>query len=177
MNKEKLISIPLSDSDIKEYLGNDCKILKYSELSKYNSIDELLPNVKDFCVLLYENSPNSGHWTCVCRPKDNQIVYFDSYGGYVDEPLTWTDKSTKIGLGEDVKYLSNLLNNCEEDVFYNKYKYQSGKEYVANCGRFVVCYILKMKIDYSLDDFCKFIMNECTKRKKSDDVVICELIP
>jgi hypothetical protein len=177
MNKEKLISIPLSDSDIKDYLGNDCKILKYSELSKYNSIDELLPNVKDFAVILYENSPNTGHWTCVARPKDNVITYFDSYGGYVDEPLTWCDKKTKIGLGEDVRYLSHLLDKCEEDVYYNKHKYQSGKESVADCGRWCVCYILKMKIDYSLDDFCKFIMNECRKQKASSDRVICELIP
>ena len=174
---EKLISIPLSDVDIKDYLGTDAKILKYSELSKYNTIDELLPNVKDFAVILYENSSNNGHWTALARPKDNEITYFDSYGGYVDHPLTWTDKRTRNGLGENIKYLSNLLDKCKEDVYYNKHKYQSGKESVADCGRWVVCYILKMKIEYSLDDFCKFIMNECKKQKIPQDLLICELIP
>ena len=173
----QLLSIPLSDSDIKEYLGNDAKILKYSELNKYHSIDELLPNTKDFAVILYENSLNNGHWTCICRPKENEIVYFDSYGGVVDKPLSWSSKDVKLGLGEDVKYLSNLLDKCEEDVFYNKHKYQSGKENVSDCGRYVVCYILKMKAGYSLNDFCKFIKNECKKMNSSNDIVICKLIP
>jgi hypothetical protein len=69
MNKEltEIIEDPLDDAEIKYYLGQKAKILKYSELAKYKSIDELLPNEKDFAVLLYEESPNVGHWVCLLK--------------------------------------------------------------------------------------------------------------
>ena len=48
---------PLSDKDIQSYLGKSVKIVEYKDLKNYNSIDELLPNDKDYCSLLYENEP------------------------------------------------------------------------------------------------------------------------
>ena len=42
MNK---LDTPLSDSKVREALGDDVKILKYSELKNYGSIDELLPKI------------------------------------------------------------------------------------------------------------------------------------
>ena len=44
----KILFEPLSDSKVREALGDDVKILKYSELKKYGSIDELLPTVNSF---------------------------------------------------------------------------------------------------------------------------------
>ena len=53
--------------------------IEYKDLKNYTSIDELLPNDKDFAVLLYESQPNSGHWTALLK-YDNDIELFDSYG-------------------------------------------------------------------------------------------------
>ena len=63
---EHIMRKPLSDTDLRTILG-DCKIITYPELSKYNSIDQLLPNSHDFSIILLLESPASGHWTCLLR--------------------------------------------------------------------------------------------------------------
>jgi hypothetical protein len=65
MNRiEQIMKKPLSDTDLKTILGEDTKIITYPELSKYNNIEELLPNSYDFVIILLLESPASGHWTC-----------------------------------------------------------------------------------------------------------------
>ena len=49
-----LIHKPLSDEDIHKILGYKCKIIKYSELSNYRDLDDLLPNLLDYFIILYE---------------------------------------------------------------------------------------------------------------------------
>jgi hypothetical protein len=44
---------PLSDADIKRVLGRGCRIIKHSQLSRYNSIDVLLSKDVDYVILLY----------------------------------------------------------------------------------------------------------------------------
>ena len=50
----KLVHKPLSDDDLRRVLGDDLKIIKYSDLDNYNDLDELLPNTVDYCIILYE---------------------------------------------------------------------------------------------------------------------------
>ena len=53
MNRiEQMMRKPLSDSDLKTILGGDCKIITYPELSKYNTIEEILPNSYDYSIFL-----------------------------------------------------------------------------------------------------------------------------
>ena len=47
MSLLKLIHKALSDSDIRKILGHTTKIIKYSELSQFTDLDELLPNPTD----------------------------------------------------------------------------------------------------------------------------------
>ena len=75
----KLISIPLGDDDIRHILGNSTKIIKYSELSTFNDLDELLPNENDYCIILYEHEPSSGHWVCLLK-YNGTFEFFDAYG-------------------------------------------------------------------------------------------------
>ena len=69
-----IIATPMSDADIREYLPH-APILKYSELAKYPTLGDLLPEVKSFCILLYEDSPNKGHWVVVSRPVEGVAEY------------------------------------------------------------------------------------------------------
>ena len=55
----------LSDEDIQRILGGDAKIIKYSELGHLYVIDQLLTTDKDYCIILYEDAPNKGHWTAL----------------------------------------------------------------------------------------------------------------
>ena len=77
MNRiEQIMRKPLSDSDLKSILGEDTKIITYPELSKYNNIEELLPNPYDFAVILLLESPASGHWLCLLRYNDGYVFFF-----------------------------------------------------------------------------------------------------
>jgi len=169
------IATPLSDSDIKEFLPN-ALILKYSELSKYPTLHDILPDVKSYCFLLYENSLNKGHWTVISRPREGIAEYFDSYGGYVDHPLKWTDKQQRIGLGEGKPLLSILFNECEEEVVYNKFKYQKDGGGVNDCGRWCVLRTLKMIKGLDLDEFHRFVMSEAKHRGLSLDQLVTTLV-
>ena len=110
---------PLSDTDIKSYLGKSTKIIEYKDLKNYNSIDELLPNDKDFCVLLYENEAHSGHWTAVLK-YDNDIELFDSYGNTDANILRWTPFKVRPMLGEEDDYLTKLVNKSQHNFIHDR---------------------------------------------------------
>lgn len=172
----KVIATPLSDSDIRDYLPNS-NIIKYSELSKYPTLDDLLPEVKSYCFILYEDSPNKGHWTVVSKPEEGVAEYFDSYGGYVDAPLNWTSKDKRIGLGEGTKMLSKLFNRCPENVVYNKIPYQKEDPTVNDCGRWCVLRTLKMLKGLDLNQFYKWVKEEDKKYVGDKDAFVSQMIP
>ena len=77
MNRiEQTMRKPLSDTDLKTILGEETRIITYPELSKYNNIEELLPNPYDFMIILILESPASGHWTCLLR-YNNGYEFFE----------------------------------------------------------------------------------------------------
>jgi len=133
---EEIIEEPLGDDDIRRYLPN-AKIMKYSELARYNNIDELLPKDKDYAIILYEDSPNKGHWTAILKYKP-YIEYFDSYGGKPDNPLNWVPTAEKIKLGANKKLLSGLLDKYSGEVVYNPTKFQGDGNDINTCGRHCV---------------------------------------
>ena len=136
---EQIEGKPLSDADIRTYLGKGTKIIEYKDLKKYNSIDELLPNDKDFAVLLYESEPNSGHWTALLK-YENNIELFDSYGQTDSKILNWTPFRIRKMLGEDDDYLTKLVNKSRYHFIHNTCKYQGNS--TETCGRHVVLRIL-----------------------------------
>ena len=94
----------LDDEDIRYYLP-DARIMKYSELSKYTTIEQLLPKHKSYVVLLYPvSSETSGHWICITR-FNITIEYFDSYGGTPDSPFNWSTSNYK----NNKRYLTDLF--------------------------------------------------------------------
>ena len=67
MNVIKIINKALSDEDIGPILGTDAKIIRYSELRHIRDLDELLTKDLDYCISLYEDIPDRGHWTALSR--------------------------------------------------------------------------------------------------------------
>ena len=129
---------PMGDDDIRKYFPN-AKILKYSELKKYNDITQLLPRPKTFFFLLYERSLNVGHWVLVSRYKDNgidTIEFFCSYGSKIDAPLTWTPIGMRVQLGQDKPFLSMLLDKSSFRVIYNPVQFQQKKSSISTCGAY-----------------------------------------
>ena len=157
------ITTPSTDGDLRQATHNKIKIIDYDGLSKYNDIDQLLPHPKTSFILLYEDSPNSGHWTAVGRDVNDDYWFFCSYGSDVDEPLSWTPKSTRIQLGAGQKNLSKILNG--RDVLYNSTPFQNENSDEAVCGDFVAFVVNQNSEGIPFDE----ILNNIEKLRKPNE--------
>lgn len=170
---------PLGDDDIKFYLP-DAKIITYSDLKKYKSIDELLPNNKSYAIILYEYEKNKGHWTCIMKYCDT-IEFFDSLAdcGAPDSELKWNSAETNKKLGYNKPYLTNLLKKSNYDVIYNKLKLQkeNKKDIINTCGRHCVFRILNMR-DKNMDllAYLKFLNDVKNETGDDYDDIITHLV-
>ena len=165
----------LSDEDLKTILGQDTKILKYSELARYDNIAQLLPKPNDFVIILLEESPNSGHWTALLR-YNNMYEYFDSYGNDIDYDLThWLTPAQRAKLGESKMYLSSLLQGQKH--IYNKIKFQEMKSDINTCGSHVSYRCYKFKRDgFDLKTYQKHMKNTMQIYGLSADQVVAEFV-
>lgn len=152
---EEIEEKPMGDNDIRTYFPS-AKILVYNSLNGMAHIDELLPNNKSFAFLLIEDSPNKGHWVSLDK-LNNQINFFDSYGGAPDSQLKWISEGQREELGQDRKTLTKLLKNSGYKVNYNPVKYQEKDSDIKTCGRHCVMRIKKMLENKDLDDYLKFM--------------------
>ena len=170
----KLVHKALSDSDIRAILGENTKIIKYSELSNYRDLDDLLPNLLDYIIILYEHSPNEGHWVGLLK-YNNIFEFFDPYGYIVDKPLTWVNLKTRRPLNELTPYLSNLLK--QERYIYNQVKYQDEDSYVFTCGSHVTHRIYRLiKNNMNLEQYHEFMKNLKNESKINYDLIVATFI-
>jgi hypothetical protein len=164
--------IPMEDGDIKNILGNNQPILLYSDLNKYSDITEILQKKNSSIIILYEQAPNIGHWCCIKR-INNDIYYFNSYGGEIDEPLNWS-KNNNQELGQGRPILKELLLKTPLNVYYNKYSFQNPKNLnITTCGLHCIAFI---KSNMSLQDYYKKFIELKNKYKLSNDKLITKII-
>lgn len=172
----------IDDTDIGRYFGEDArqnKIVKYSDLKNYQSINQLLPEDTDFRIILTESKPNCGHWTCVMKYK-NILEWFDSYGVKPDGEFRYINKMVRTMLGQDGNVLTKLLKETktpDQKVYYNKRRFQNGADGVNTCGRWCIARILAMRIGYELDDFINKVDEKCEETGKPPDILVCDWIP
>jgi hypothetical protein len=129
---EQIVTEPMDGGDIAHYYPK-VRIIKYNDLDNYTSIEEILPEDDTYFILLYLDSPSSGHWVAMTRNK-NLITFFDSYGGKIDSQLKWVDDTTRIQLDTDKPCLTRLLKAGSIPYTYSPYDYQSDNPDVATCG-------------------------------------------
>lgn len=167
---KKIEEVPLSDDMIKKYLP-ECKIITNKDLSKYNSIDELFGN-NNYIIILFLNSPNSGHWISLIR-YNNVIEYFDPYGNDPKKTYDYVDDKTTSDLGIEKYYLDELLKNSGYNVLFNNFKYQSLNQDQNSCGRHSIFRILCGMKGMSLPAYYLYMQNEKKKNKdlSFDDIV------
>lgn len=169
---KKEISEPLDDSEIKQFIP-DAQILPYNELIKYKSLDELLPEGKTI-FLLYQLSPNSGHWT-VLRRKNNHVYFFDSYGGKPDSQLNFISETENQKLGITAPYLTQLMDQSNLPIHYNTIPYQkdTNKTPINTCGRHGIFFALNnIEKNRNIKEYYKLMKFLKKKMKCSyDDIV------
>ena len=170
----KTVHKALSDKDIRRILGDKCKIIKYSELSQYNTLSELLPELIDYVVILYEDHLNSGHWVGLLK-YNNMYEFFDAYGLMPDKELLWVDLKMRQSLNERIPYLTNLLKN--ERYMYNHVKYQLEDTYVNTCGSHVVHRIYRLiNNNMYLSDYHKFMSDLSKQSKFNYDLIVSKFV-
>ena len=112
------------------------KLMIYKDIHKYSSIDELFGDY-DGIFILYETSPNVGHWTLLFRIGD-KIEFYDSYNHKPDEQFEFIDDHIKNTRNMNYPYLVSLLLKYVEnggEVHYNEFKLQAEGGNIATCGR------------------------------------------
>ena len=171
----EIVETPMGDDTIREYFP-DAKIIKYSELGKYNDIDDLLTDDVDYCFLLIEQSPNNGHWCCISK-YDNTYEFFDPYGYKDKEILKWESCQTNKELGQGHAILTSLLNK-EKKVIYNPIDYQSeASEQINTCGRHCCFRVLNLvKYNRTLNEYYQLMKHIKDKYNLPYDIIVSKFI-
>jgi len=162
----------ISDTELKFYLPNSI-IKTYPELENIDDIEQLLPENGSYFILLYLDTPNSGHWTCLKRFNDD-INYFCSYGTYPDKQMNWYGKELRDKLGEDKLYLTKLLNKTGLKVNYNDIDYQNDQNLdIVTCGRHCINFI---KSNKDLKEYYKMMKKLKKDSGKDYDKLVSEKV-
>jgi hypothetical protein len=166
-----------SNHDICNILNCDQdKIIKYSELKNYKSLQELLPSSFDYKIVLLESAKNTGHWVAILH-LGGVIECFNSYGVSIDSEWKYIPDSIERWLGQSTRYLSNLIKKAKGlTVVSNKYKFQSSANDISTCGRWVILRIETARIGYSLQDFVRMIEKQTEKYDIPADVLVLDYV-
>jgi hypothetical protein len=172
---------PLTDGDLEKHTGITSKdIVKYSDLKNYNSIEDLLPNVGDFKIILIEDRFNSGHWVCVLRTAPKVFEYFNSYGAKWDTDWKFIARMARVILGENTNEMTRLMNKAEAEgnkVVWNNKKFQKLGSKVQTCGRWCVMRIETFKMGYNTpEDFQRLIKKFKEETGGSSDFVVAKYV-
>ena len=176
---KKELAKMFSEQDFKRYFDMEGKILTYQDLEKYNSIEELLPDEKDFKIILTQVKKNSGHWCVLIRNKD-KIIWADSYGMPPDAELRFVPSFMNKLLHQKIHQIHRLMKTCKDAGLkseYNHYKYQSENPNVCTCGRYAIWFILMNNLNYSLDDMESFMKRWEFELSKPSDILMIDWIP
>jgi len=177
---------PLSDADLRTILCDNLKIIKYSELESIDSLEELLPNSKDDLIMLYETEEDSGHWVAMLRYTDvnnyDRIEFFDPYVYRPDSELNWISKKMREKLGQDVPYLTRLINKANENarypkVMYSPYHFESENKKINTCGHHSAHRIYSLEHNnMDLTDYYSYMEEARRTLKLTYDEVVSEFV-
>tara|TARA_R110002153_G_scaffold97971_1_gene232921 strand:- start:9152 stop:9667 length:516 start_codon:yes stop_codon:yes gene_type:complete len=144
----------LTNYDFNTYIKKaDDNVIKYGDLSNYDTIEDLLPKKKDYKIMLIETQPSVGHWVAILRDGDH-YEYFDSYGVNPTSHLKSISSYMKSMLGMKPNDINKLLSKIPKSNFkYNKMKLQKMEDGINTCGRWVITRIQDFLKGGSLIDY------------------------
>lgn len=171
------IAKPLTDSDIERHTGLT-EIVKYSELDKYKSIEDLLPTDKSAVIILIEDRLNSGHWVAVMR-YGKTIEYFNSYGAKYDTDWKFINRMVRMILQQNTNEMTRLMDTAKKDgwtTIWNKHRFQKISNQIQTCGRWCVLRIEMMKMGYNLQEFYDFIKKREKEMGEKSDYIVSKFV-
>ena len=174
---KKVEDDPLSDKIIRKYL-KDPKIILYEDLKNYDNINDLLPNNKDYVIILFkQDDKGSNHWIGLMK-YDNIIEHFCSYGSYPDEYyFDWTTQRDLDKAKEYKPYMTELLNKSGNEIIYSSQDYQQDKGKIATCGRHITNRVMHLlNHNNNINDYYKYMKKIKNKSGLSYDEIVSAII-
>lgn len=150
----------LSSLDVMDLVDHRAKLLTYTELAEYDTLDQALGR-HGALILLYLTSENYGHWCCVFKYGKDTIQFFDSYGKMPDDQLLFVPEYFRKESKQNHTHLTYLLYNSGYNVRYNQYVLQESKQDIATCGRWVATRINLRHMNE--DRFANMFLNQTAK--------------
>jgi len=129
----KPISRPLNPNEIYKICQVPFRLVKYSDLHRFDSLDEIFNGLKAI-VLLFESRKGYGHWTCLIKQKD-RICFFDPYAFVPDDELHFSNIGFRKMNNMDLPYLTALLYFSKLPCDYNDHQFQRFDKRILTCGR------------------------------------------
>lgn len=129
--------LPTSNVELEEALGRPINVVRYTDLKKYKNIDDLLGKNGE-CIILYETSPDIGHWVCCFKRGNNTISFFDSLGLMPDDQFHSICIKFRKSQGISIPYLTYLLDASNKKIEWNEYNLQDPDDSISTCGRWCV---------------------------------------
>jgi hypothetical protein len=123
----------LSDSDLLNLTDNKVKVIAYSDLENFNTIDEVLEPY-GAVIILYQQTKSIGHWASIIK-QSGYIEIFDSLGVGLDHELEFSDYNKKRHGGIGIPHLTNLLEKSKYKVEVNLTQIQRDGNHINTCGR------------------------------------------
>lgn len=169
----KLIKTPISGLDIKKLLRGKVKIIIYSDLIKYSSLDELLSPYGCVVILYMQKKIENGfygHWCCIFKINSNEVEFFDPIGVWIDSELDGRISSS-FRTENNLEYplLSYLIyyTGQKYKLYYNHIRLQKPK--TSTCGRHCVARLYNKNM--SIEDYADYIYS----LGPDPDVTVCLL--
>jgi len=143
---KKEVGRSISSDKLSDYCG--CSFVCYNELK-----DKNIDNVPLPCIVLYLNTKNYGHYTCLFK-NHMGIHFFDSYGYSPDKEFEFANKKLNY---KGVPYMCKLLRDFKGKVIFNEVPLQSSDKSVATCGRW--CAVRIRYKNLTQEEFVEFVKN------------------
>lgn len=128
------MNVPLKPEQIIKGLNGDCNFMIYSDLRKYDTIEDAIGPTKKL-VILYLSTPHYGHFCCVWINDKNELCFFDPYGMLPDDELEFIPDAFRFEGGQLYPLLTYLLWKSPKKVNYNEFKLQKVSNKISTCGR------------------------------------------
>jgi hypothetical protein len=160
---------PLSGSDIQDAVDGQTKVIRYSAIHRFRTIDQLLAPY-DSAVILYETREGFGHWTCVFLNRRTGVLeFFDPYGKPIDSQLDHIPPALKASTYQDYPYLAKLMLASPYKLTYNQKPLQKLGGDVNSCGRHVAMRLVMR--DLPISQYQQFLLQKKGGALNPDGVV------
>lgn len=152
-----LKSFAFSGGNVLDLVDGMSKLVRYPDLHKYDTIEEVLHPHNCF-FLLYETKHKYGHWVCVILHPNGVLEFFDPYGYFIDKQLNFIDDKHRLKSNQEYPFLSRLFLNSPYKIIFNDKKLQKKYQNNSTCGRHIG---MRMALrNLPLKEYQKIMKNE-----------------